>query len=112
MILIARTARATLAMLFVMFVYPLVVFFMFSKSTRVAQFIDRLDVIEPFLVRHGISGNWLGLGIVLLLICWFLTWKHPEDEGRCGCTDPDKSASLQAKIQELLRKWEPTGPPN
>ena len=50
-----------------------------SKGARVTQFLDRLDVIQTFLVRHGISGTWQGLVIVLLLICWFLTWKDDGD---------------------------------
>ena len=79
MILNARTARATRALLFIMFVYALVSFVSFSKDARVTQFLDRLGLIETFLVRHGISGTWPGLVIVLLLICWFLTWKDDGD---------------------------------
>jgi hypothetical protein len=98
-----------------MFVYALVSFVSFSKDARVTQFLDRLGVIDTFLVRHGNGGGWVGVVIVLVIILlslpWFAIEKHPED-GRCGCTDLDKRASLQAKIQELLRKWEPTGPPN
>ena len=55
------------------------------------QFLERLEVIQDFLVRHGISGYWVGivivLVIILLLMRWFATGKHTEDEGSCSCTD-------------------------
>jgi hypothetical protein len=42
-----------------------------------------LEQLENFLIRHGISGNWLGividLVIILLLIRWFEKWKRRRE---------------------------------